>query len=100
MEIEIRHDEERKRFVATVNGAEARLEYRSAGDRRLDYRSTYVPEEHRHRGIGEALVTGALDWAREQGYRVVPSCPFVRRVIDDRPEYQDLLAGEERPEAG
>lgn len=100
MEIEIRHDEERKRFVAPVDGAEARLEYRAAGDRTLDYRSTYVPEAHRHQGIGEALVTRALDWARERGYRIVPSCPFVRGVIEDRPEYQDLVAGEERPEAG
>lgn len=94
MDLEIRHDRDRQRFVAPLNGKEATLRYSEAGERRLDYRSTFVPEEHRHKGIGERIVIEALDWARDNGYEVIPTCPFVKRVLDEHPEYGDLLAGD------
>ncbi|MFC6714248.1 GNAT family N-acetyltransferase [Branchiibius cervicis] len=34
----------------------------------------------------------ALDDLREKGVHVVPSCPYVRRWIDQHPEYADLVA--------
>lgn len=91
--MEIRHDPERGRFTALVDGHEARLSYRVVDDRTFDFTSTFVAPELRGRGVGEQLVMHALDYAREQGRRVVPSCWFVGRVLDQHPEYQDLAAG-------
>lgn len=90
--MEIRHEAERGRFVAAVDGHEATLTYRRIDDGTLDYTSTYVPNELRGRGVGARLVMHALDWAREQGQKVVPTCWFVGRVLDERPEYADLAA--------
>lgn len=92
-----RHDPDRQRFLIETEGGEARLDYAPAGDgpageRTLDYRHTFVPESLRGQGIGARLVTDALDWARENGYGVIPSCPFVRRIVDRHPEYADLIA--------
>jgi hypothetical protein len=85
--IDIRHDEERGRFVADLEGEDAYLEYSPAGEGRLDFTSTFVPPSHRHQGIGERIVKHALAYARERGYEVIPTCPFVRQVIEEHPEY-------------
>ncbi len=94
METETRHEPENDRFVVSLDGAVATLEYSRTGEKTLDYTSTFVPEEHRNRGIGERMVLDALDYAREQGFRVVPTCPFVRTVVKRHPEYQDILRTE------
>jgi len=92
MKIQTQHDLGKRRFFAVVDGGEARLDYVPVGDRALDYRHTFVPESLRGRGIGERLVKDALEHARENGYRIVPTCPFVRRIIERNPGYRDLLA--------
>lgn len=90
--MDVRHDPDRKRFVVGLDGGDAYLSYREAGDDSLDFTSTFVPPDHREQGIGEALVIEGLEYAREEGKRVIPSCPFVRSVVDDRrPEYRDVL---------
>lgn len=91
--MDIRHDTERERFAAEVDGWEGRLDYKRLDERTLDFRHTFVPPELRGRGVGARLVLHALDYAREHGFSVVPTCPFVDRVIADHPEYRDLVAG-------
>jgi uncharacterized protein len=44
------------------------------------------------RGVGSALVAGALDQVRATGRVVVPVCPFIIYFIDKHPEYTDLVA--------
>lgn len=82
----IKHDLEANRFIMPTEHGEATLDYRRADEDTLDYRSTYVPDEDRGQGIGETLVLHAVDWAEETGFKVLPSCPFVRRVLQEHPE--------------
>lgn len=89
--MELRHDPQRHRFVAVLPGGEAVLEYTEHG-RTLDYRHTYTPPPLRGQGIAKALVLFALDYARSNGLRVIPTCPYVARVIRDNPIYSDLVA--------
>jgi predicted GNAT family acetyltransferase len=56
---------------------------------------TEVPESLAGRGIGSALIRGALDIERASSRRVVAQCSFVARFIAGHPEYQDLLVSEE-----
>lgn len=86
MAIEIRHDTDNNRFVAETAHGEATLEYSRADADTLDYRSTFVPPKDRGAGIGEELVLHALDWAEANDFGVQPSCPFVRRVLEEHPE--------------
>lgn len=92
MDTEIRREGNAGHFVATLNGDEAQVAFEEAGEDRLDYRSTFVPEEHRHQGLGEQLVLEALEWARDHGYQVIPTCPFVGWVVERNPEFGDLIA--------
>lgn len=61
----------------------------------VDFVHTETVGGHEGRGLGSALVRGALDDARRRGWQVRPFCPFVRAYIAKRPEYHDLVpAGE------
>jgi predicted GNAT family acetyltransferase len=94
MENKTRHEPENERFVIETPSGNATLVYRHAGPKRLDYRSTFVPEEERSRGIGERMVLDALDWARSNDYSVIPSCPFVKAVVQRHLEYEEVIVGE------
>jgi predicted GNAT family acetyltransferase len=43
------------------------------------------------RGIGSALVRGALEQVRARGLKVVAKCPFVSAYMSKHPEFSDLL---------
>jgi uncharacterized protein len=88
----IRHEPEARRFAADVAGKTAYLTYRERDGRILDLDHTFVPPEHRGGGIASQLTVRALEYARERGCRVVPSCPFVAKYIERHPEYRDLRA--------
>ena len=57
---------------------------------RIVFTHTEVDDAYEGRGVGSALVRGALDAVRAEGLQVVALCPFVKRYIDRHPEYADL----------
>jgi predicted GNAT family acetyltransferase len=90
--IGVTHDAARRTFTARIEGHEAYLHYLPAPDGALDYASTYVPEHLRGRGIANAIVREALEYARAEGLRIIPSCWFVRAFLEKHPEYAGLAA--------
>jgi predicted GNAT family acetyltransferase len=88
----VRHEPEARRFAAEMGGKTAYLTYRELDGRILDLDHTFVPREHRGGGIASQLTAEALAYARDRGYRVVPSCPFVAAYIGRHTEHRDLLA--------
>ena len=89
---EIQLNRERDRFEAPAGGSTAVLQFRRVDDETLDFTSTRVPPEARGKGIAGKLVRHALDWARDEGYRVVPSCSYVASWIGKHPEYEGMVA--------
>ncbi|HEU5265645.1 MAG TPA: GNAT family N-acetyltransferase [Jatrophihabitans sp.] len=65
-----------------------------------DFVHTETLAGHSGRGLGSALVKGALDDARARGWQVRPYCPFVRSYVGKHPEYQDLVPAAERAQFG
>ena len=88
----VAHHSALQKFSAIIEGEEAYLRYHPAGDGVLDYASTFVPEGLRGRGIASELVRCALDYARQHGFRVIPSCWFVKGYVERHPEYVHLVA--------
>ncbi|MDO4223999.1 MAG: GNAT family N-acetyltransferase [Acinetobacter sp.] len=86
----ITHHAERNRFEISIDGYTAYLSYVVDGDR-LIYDHTIVPSELGGRGLGKALAQYALDYAAQQGKKVVPACSFVAAFIEKNPQYQSLL---------
>ena len=85
------HDPSLHLFIIEVDGHQATVAYQRAGEGVLDFQSTYVPHVLRNRHVGTQLVRYALDWAEGHGQRVIPSCWFVKVVVERMPEFGPLL---------
>jgi predicted GNAT family acetyltransferase len=57
----------------------------------LELVHTDVDPRFEGKGVGAALVQGALDDVRARGLKVRPYCPFVAAYIRRHPEYEDLV---------
>jgi predicted GNAT family acetyltransferase len=66
-------------------------------DGTIEFTHTEVDPAFGGRGLGKQLVTAELEDARRRGLAVLPSCPYVRKVIAEDPEtYLDLVPAAER----
>lgn len=91
MAVDVQHDEAEGKYYAVIEGREAVCEYGPAGEGKLNFFHTYVPPELRGRGIADELVQHALDDVIARGYKVVPSCWFVRAYIERHGKYKAAL---------
>jgi len=89
-EVTVQHNPAQNCFETTVDGFRSVLEY-EPGKGEMIMTHTFVPAELRGRGIAEKLVRAALDYARLEQLRVVPSCSYVDLFIRRRPEFQTLV---------
>lgn len=87
----VTHNEAQQRFELVVDGARALLTYHRFPDR-IALLHTEVPQPFEGHGLAAKLSRSALDFARANGLRVVPLCPYVSSFIRKHPEYQDLVA--------
>ena len=86
----VRHNRGNLRFEAGTTRNPAHIDYLLAGNI-LELYHTEVPVEYRSQGVAEKLTRAALAWARESGYRVLPSCSYVHAFVNRHKEFQDLL---------
>jgi len=86
----IRNNAERRRFEVEIDGLISDLSYFVA-DGRAVFVHTAVPAALEGRGIAGALTRHALNWARNEGLRVVPRCPYVRAYLNRHHEWDDIL---------
>ncbi|MFB3056602.1 MAG: GNAT family N-acetyltransferase [Ignavibacteriaceae bacterium] len=91
MDIEVKHDKENNRFVADVEGHKAYLSYNIINDK-IDFSSTYTPPEYRGKGIAKIVVEYAFNYAKENKFKVIPTCSYVRAFVEREDNYKDLLA--------
>ena len=88
--MQVRHDREGSRFIATVDGQDCVALYRVYG-RVMMLTHTGVPKALRGRGIAAVLVQAALDHARERGLKVRPDCSYAEDYMQKHPATLDLL---------
>ena len=89
-DFQAQHEENRARFVIVVEEEEAFVEYRRPDERTLDLVHTLTPPAARGKGIAGVLVRTALEYAREHGLRVIPTCSYVASYLERHPEYASL----------
>ena len=59
------------------------------GSGRVVFTHTGVPPQYRGQGLAAQLVQAGLQWAREQGLKVVPACSYVAAFLQRHPEWRD-----------
>lgn len=87
--MEVNHDKDNNRFVIYIDGAEAFVEYSLSGHV-IELYHTYTPPQLRGRGLAEKVVRAALEYAKENKLKVIPSCSYVAVFLQRHPEYSEL----------
>ncbi len=77
------------RFESTVQGARCVLDY-TLVDGGMAIVHTEVPPAVAGRGIAGELVRTALEFARQEGWKVRPVCSYAVAWMERHPEYASL----------
>lgn len=83
------NDTAAEQFEIDTDAGQAKLTYHVSGDT-IELIHTEVPASLEGGGYGSALAKAALDHARANGLRVIPTCRFVAAYIRRHPEYAEL----------
>tara|TARA_R110002020_G_C15841391_1_gene735187 strand:- start:296 stop:577 length:282 start_codon:yes stop_codon:yes gene_type:complete len=92
MEIAQKDDGRRGEFYIEDQGEKiAQMTYVWAGPHKIIIDHTEVSPVLKGKSIGSQLVKRAVDFAREKQIKILPLCPFAKKVFDKTSEYQDVL---------
>jgi len=87
--LEVTHNKNERRFEAWIDGYLSKLEYLQDG-RNFVITHVGVYPEQRGQGIAGKITQVGLEYARENGLRVVPMCSYAAAYIRKHPEYAEL----------
>ena len=94
MEINREESEGKGKFFIEENGKQlALMTYKKSGADKIVIEHTEVDESLQGEGIGNDLVEAGVKFARENDLKIVATCPFAKKIIDETPEFRDVLAG-------
>jgi uncharacterized protein len=89
--MDITHDDKNAEFFMETEKGRATLNYLREGDK-LDFHHTFVPEALRGQGIAEKVVAAGFDYAKQNKLKVIPSCPYVQRLLRRHEDWKELVA--------
>ena len=90
----IQHEDSARggRFYFSENGQDlAEMVYSRQGEHQITILHTEVDPSLEGKGIGKAMVAAAVEYARAENIRIVPVCPYAKKVLERTEEYQDVL---------
>jgi predicted GNAT family acetyltransferase len=90
----IQHEDDGKSgrfFISEGDKDLAEMTYSWDGDERFIIEHTEVDPSLEGKGIGKALVAAGVEFAREKGVKILPACPYTKKVMERAAEYQDVL---------
>ncbi|HET6560331.1 MAG TPA: GNAT family N-acetyltransferase [Marmoricola sp.] len=91
--VDIRDNPESSRVEAVLDGEVVGFsEYKARTDTVRSFLHTEVDDRMEGQGVGGQLVRGVMDVAREQGFKILPYCSFVRSYMRDHEDTHDVLA--------
>lgn len=83
--MEVKHQE--GRFYAKTEHGTAELLYKNISKTEISIYHTFTPEEDRGRGIAAQLATAAFKFAKENGLKVRPDCPYIPNFLQKHKEW-------------
>jgi len=67
------------------------MTYKKTGASVITIDHTEVDSNFRGKGLGVDLVKAGVKYARENHLKIIPTCVFAKKLIDLKPEFQDVL---------
>ncbi|MFD1771056.1 GNAT family N-acetyltransferase [Sphingobacterium suaedae] len=91
--LEVKQQDGRKgKFEIFNEGALAgEMTYTWAGDTKFIIDHTEVKEGFEGKGYGKQLVMAAVEFARSKNVKIMPLCPYAKRVFDKDTAIRDVL---------
>ena len=90
MEEKVIHEKENERFVIYSEGNEVYVEYSMIGND-INLYHTYTNPALRGKGLAALVVKAALEFAKGNNLKVVPTCSYVQSFIAKNNEYKELV---------
>ena len=78
-------------YIAIDGKTEAKMTFVFAGPDKIIIDHTEVNEGNNGKGFGQMMVEKAVEFARAKNIKIIPLCPFAKKVFDKTPHYQDVL---------
>jgi uncharacterized protein len=92
MDISFTDDGKKGAFFIQADGDTlAEMTFVWAGKKKIIIDHTEVGEALKGRQAGKQLVQKAVEFAREKQIKILPLCPFAKRVMSLNPDYADVL---------
>lgn len=66
------------------------MSYVWAGDDKIIIDHTEVASAYEGMGIGNDMVSQAVDFARSSNIKILPMCPFAKAVFAKHPDFNDV----------
>ena len=67
------------------------LNYLFAGPGKFIIDHTEVAVKQEGKGLGKILINAAVEFAKENNYKVLPLCPYAKSIFDKTPSYNEVL---------
>ncbi|WP_099157661.1 GNAT family N-acetyltransferase [Virgibacillus ndiopensis] len=69
----------------------AEITFVSDEDQNIIVDHTFVSDELRGDGVAGKLVEKVVNYAREEGKKIIPECSYAKHKMEKTPEYHDVL---------
>lgn len=89
-EIVFKRTDDLKEILAYKDDVEVGKIVLSPSDTMYIIETTLVYDEFQGQGIGRKLVQQAVDLAIETNKKIIPLCPYAKKLFDETPEYQKV----------
>lgn len=91
-EVQVKINDKKGSFFIEIDGKqEAEMTFVFAGEDKIIIDHTGVNPGNEGKGLGKQMVAQAVTYARENNIKIIPLCPFAKKVFDKTPEFQDRL---------
>ncbi|TFE29503.1 GNAT family N-acetyltransferase [Cohnella luojiensis] len=78
-------------YVGEKDKRDAEIHYVPSGNSTIIVDHTFVSDSMRGQGVGQALVRRIVEFARKEGIKIMPLCPFTKSQFDRHKDYDDVL---------
>lgn len=62
-----------------------------AGEQKFIIDHTEVFDGFNGNGYGKKLVMSGVEYAKEKGVKIIPLCPYAKKVMESNPELRDMI---------
>ncbi len=89
--MEIKHNKDQQKFSFIKNDKECYVKYMMDDSRTFNILKVFVHPDLRNQGLAGKLAKTALDYAKENNLKVIPTCSYADYFITRNKEYEELL---------